>query len=152
MRKLRRPLLRVAHEQGDGQAAGNLVLALSALPGADSECTREKVGPAHYTKGEAMNKIETLKAALEECVVALTLAVRPLPMEDPTHGADVKALGERIGYGAMMTSASASWRKRLTPKGMQGGEFCAGPCVATAQDALDAALKALGRSPSKEKK
>jgi hypothetical protein len=82
-------------------------------------------------------------AALQECVEVLELVEHPR-REDPDYGAEVAALGDRIGYGALMSSASASWRKFLVAKGMPlGSEFVAGPCQATITQALRMARAAL---------
>lgn len=88
-----------------------------------------------------------LRAALKECIAALKLPVEPLPRVDPDYGEAVKQLGDRIGYGAMMTSASASWRTYLAARGYPvGGEFVAGPCTATIQRALKIARDALKKA------
>ena len=43
---------------------------------------------------------------------------------------EVIALGERIGYGNMMSLAQEAWREKLIAKGMpEGGEFVTGPCA-----------------------
>jgi hypothetical protein len=41
----------------------------------------------------------------------------------------VRSLGERIGYGNMMTLAQELWREKLDAQGVAGGEFSLGPCV-----------------------
>jgi hypothetical protein len=44
---------------------------------------------------------------------------------------EVRALGERIGYGALMQQAQEAWRQLLVRElGFSGGEFAIGPCVA----------------------
>ena len=54
------------------------------------------------------------------------------PRPDPLYARDVERLGSRIGYGAMMQSASASWSDTV-----RGGEFCVGPCRAVAISTRD---------------
>ena len=75
---------------------------------------------------------ETEVARLREAVTAaigtLALVERPA-FKDREHGAAVEALGRRIGYGALMASASASWREGLGS--LAGGEYVAGPCHST---------------------
>jgi hypothetical protein len=84
-----------------------------------------------------------LREALENCVETLALVEHPR-MVDPHYGEIVQRLGEQIGYGALMSSASASWRQSLAAKGYPvGGEFVAGPCYATVVDALKKARAAL---------
>lgn len=62
-----------------------------------------------------------VRNALLECEEILDLQVRHCHV-DPQYGAEVEELGERIGYGALMTSASASWEKRLLAiHGISGG-------------------------------
>ena len=53
---------------------------------------------------------------------------------DPQYSDQIAALGERIGYGALMHGASALWRKSLGD--LAGSEFAAGPCVSTAASRL----------------
>ncbi|RZN19506.1 hypothetical protein [Bradyrhizobium sp. Leo121] len=87
-----------------------------------------------------------LRGALEECVSVLAMVERPARV-DPDHGDEVAALGDRIGYGALMTSASASWRARLGEDGDPvGGEFVAGPCHVTVLRALKKARTALSHA------
>lgn len=50
---------------------------------------------------------------------------------DPEHADDVRLLGERIGYGAMMASATALWPHKLADDGCAGGEFVTGLCRTT---------------------
>jgi hypothetical protein len=77
-------------------------------------------------KAEARAK--ALEDALRECEETLALVEYP-SIVDPRYGAEVEALGERIGYGALMSSASASWRKNAGK--LAGSEFVAGPCFVT---------------------
>ena len=83
-----------------------------------------------------------MEAALREFLEITEPAARCRP-EDPDYGADVRALGDRIGYGAMMASAQAAWRALLSKDGLEGGEHTHGPCYAVlvrarkmAEDAL----------------
>jgi hypothetical protein len=55
----------------------------------------------------------------------------------------VRALGDRIGYGALMSSASASWREKLAKEGIAGGEFVSGPCHGTVVHTLSIIRDAL---------
>ena len=90
-----------------------------------------------------MTEIELLRAALQECIEVLELVEHPR-REDPDYGAVVAALGDRIGYGALMSSASASWRRRMKEDGFPvGSEFVAGPCQGTVTRALQIARAAL---------
>ncbi len=90
---------------------------------------------------------QDLVAALAECIEVLALVERPA-FVDPDYGPAVEALGERIGYGALMSSASASWRQKLVASGMAGGgEFVAGPCHSTVVSTLAKARAALASEP-----
>lgn len=84
-------------------------------------------------------KVET---ALREFLDITTPATFLKP-PDPAYGAEVKALGDRIGYGAMMASAQASWRELLKRDGLEGGEHTHGPCYAVLMDARAKAEDAL---------
>jgi hypothetical protein len=84
-----------------------------------------------------------LAEALIEAEETFRLVERPA-FEDRRHGLRVRALGEQIGFGALMASASASWRKALEEKGIKpGGEFVAGPCHATVIGTLNKIRTAL---------
>ena len=89
---------------------------------------------------------DEVRTALENCIEVLSLVEYPR-FVDPDYGEEVRLLGDRIGYGALMSSASASWRLKLAAQGYPlGGEFVAGPCYATVIDALNKARKALDES------
>ena len=91
----------------------------------------------------AADEIERLREALQECTEVLELNEHPR-REDPDYGHEVAALGDRIGYGALMSSASATWRRRLKEDGHPvGGEHVAGPCQATITRALQIARAAI---------
>ena len=83
-----------------------------------------------------------MEKALREAEEVLALVEHPR-MVDPDYGDEVEALGLRIGFGALMSSAQASWRKRSI---IPGGEFVAGPCFATVVATLKTIRQALGAS------
>lgn len=84
-----------------------------------------------------------LRRELRKCIEAMALAVEPLPFKDPQYHEMVTQLGDRIGYGALMSAASVAWRERLKEHDLEGGEFCAGPCVSTVKSRLVHARAAL---------
>ena len=43
--------------------------------------------------------------------------------------AEVRALGQRMGYGRIMQLGQQLWREQLAKIGHAGGEFSTGPCV-----------------------
>lgn len=104
---------------------------------------------AESSLAETRAKVEGLEKALREAEETLRLVERPA-FPDPIHHERVKALGREIGFGAMMTTASAGWREVVAERGHPtGGEFVAGPCLATVQMALakvPAALAALSEA------
>lgn len=84
--------------------------------------------------------LEALKKA--ESVLALVEQPRG---KDRDHGPEVTEIGRRIGFGALMSSAQASWREYATEIGLAGSEFVAGPCYSTVLSTLNmirAALRA----------
>ena len=89
-------------------------------------------------RGEQWQGIETAgdvvgvprKLLVEVLTDYVMMAGTPRP--DPLYALDVKRLGSRIGYGAMMQSASASWSEAV-----RGGEFCVGPCRVVAISTRD---------------
>ena len=87
-----------------------------------------------------MTREQKIEAALREF---LDITSARIPSPDPDYGAEVKALGDRIGYGALMASAQASWRARLKADGLEGGEHTSGPCYAVLMRAREMAQKAL---------
>lgn len=106
---------------------------------ADRECERqanladeraERMGELHARAQAAEARVEKLEGALREAEIVLAL-VEPLRWEDRDYGDEVRQLGDRIGYGALMSSAQASWRIRATEAGHPGSEFVAGPCFST---------------------
>jgi len=81
-------------------------------------------------------RIERLQAALREAEETLRLVEHPA-FPDPAHHQAVKALGLRIGFGALMSTASAAWRETLEADGYtSGGEYVAGPCFGTVASCL----------------
>lgn len=87
--------------------------------------------------------LKALRAALEEAEDVLALMERP-SFIDPQYGEEVEALGMRIGFGALMASASASWRLYLIAKGdPPGSEHTSGPCHASVIRALEIVRQAL---------
>ena len=77
--------------------------------------------------------IAALVAAARDAGDALESAARPSFL-DPDHSNAIKELGDRIGYGALMSGASALWRETLGD--LAGSEFASGPCVSTASSRL----------------
>jgi len=98
---------------------------------------------------EQRDRIKALEAALRECVEVLKLVEHPNNI-DLKYSHDIETLGDRIGYGALMTTASALWRQYLYRDGFPvGGEFVAGPCHATVVKTLEIARAAL--APEQDK-
>jgi hypothetical protein len=93
--------------------------------------------------------IEGLRKALEGLVEILEPASHPA-WRDPQYGDRVEALGREIGFGALISSASASWREAQQERdGFSGGEFVVGPCFAVLTKYLDASRAALKASEPK---
>lgn len=79
----------------------------------------------------ALPEVAALVEALMYAESVLALSERPA-FADPQHHADVTLLGSRIGFGALMSSASAAWRDYLLQNGYPaGGEYVAGQCHVT---------------------
>lgn len=92
-------------------------------------------------------RIRALEDALREFLDITEPASIPA-FKDPAHGAVVEQLGERIGYGALIASASASWRESNKRQGYPaGGEFVVGPCYSVLMGARKKALAALKERP-----
>jgi NTP pyrophosphatase (non-canonical NTP hydrolase) len=98
--------------------------------------------PAPADTGQG-GRVEELEAALAELVDTLE-PVEGVPLKDPAYGDEVRALGARIGFGALMATASYEWRAWLAENGYPlGGEFVSGPCRSVLESDLRAARAAL---------
>jgi hypothetical protein len=80
-------------------------------------------------------RVLELVGALEEAESVIALSEHPSHL-DHEYGAEVDALGRRIGFGALMSSASASWREYGEERGLAGSEFTCGPTRATVTKTL----------------
>lgn len=89
-----------------------------------------------------MTREQKLEEALKE-FMEITEPASRLRLPDPDYGSEVKALGDRIGYGAMMASAQALWRQSLSAFGHEGGEHTHGPAYAVLMSARAMAEEAL---------
>ena len=88
----------------------------------------------------ALAAINALAPRLEEAEKLLREVCDDLARSTPVSAPDaricddVERLANASGYGAIMSTASALWRKHLADKGYpKGGEFIAGPCRITAE-------------------
>ena len=94
-------------------------------------------------------KLALAGEALREAENAFRLVEHPRSI-DPLYGEELQRLGDRIGYGALMSSASASWRARLAVDGIEGGEFVSGPCHGTVVHVLGLIRSALAAIANQE--
>lgn len=90
-----------------------------------------------------VDRRDELEEAARQAEKVLSLATaRTFPAPED---AEVRRLGERIGFGALMSAAEKTWREWLAEQDMPlGSEFVAGPCRVTVERsiaALRAALK-----------
>lgn len=97
-------------------------------------------GPVPVNLGEFLQAqqetIARLREALADAEEVLSLAEHPA-LPDPAYHTEVKALGQRIGFGALMKTASAGWMEANSAKGYPtSGAFVAGPCIGTVQGTL----------------
>ena len=88
-------------------------------------------------------RVAEMEAALTEAEDTLQLCEQP-SLQDPAHRDAVASIGGRIGYGALMSNASALWREHLIARGLKGGgEFVSGPCHSTVVGTLKVIRAAL---------
>lgn len=106
------------------------------------ERLRDLVAKREDLCGDLTKQLVKAHEALKECEIVFGLIEHP-KFVDPHYGDRVQRLGDEIGYGALMSSASASWRKLLVVIGHAGGEFVAGPCQATVTKVLAQVREAL---------
>lgn len=117
-------------------AASSLHRALALLADLD-RVTKER--------DEARAERDELAANASECVEVLALMEHPA-FPDSAYHAEVKALGERIGFGALMSTASAGWREVLGARGSPlGSEHVSGPSFGTVIRALTQTRALLSR-------
>jgi len=87
-----------------------------------------------------------LRCALEETEEVLALSENT-PFPDPAYHDEVKRLGLRIGFGALMSTAERAWREVAEELGHPaGGEFVSGPCRVTLDTLLSQVRSALART------
>lgn len=85
--------------------------------------------------------VEGFRAALEmpELKELLEVLERSLKVRefDAPEDAEVKALGERIGFGALLCAAVKGWHQSAKEKGCPaGGAFTVGHCHATVKSVI----------------
>ena len=90
---------------------------------------------ARQTEADWQAEAARLRAALAE--VEPLLSKLAMPARADLRVVDlVEELGDQIGYGALMVTASALWRQRLADSGFPvGGEFSPNICQMTAEQA-----------------
>ena len=98
-----------------------------------------------------LSLFDEMREALVEFMEITAPAAR-LPTRDPDYHAEVKALGDRIGYGAMMLSAQAAWRDALKEDGLEGGEHTHGAAYAVLMGARKMAEAVLSKLSAMEGK
>ncbi len=82
-----------------------------------------------------------LREALEDAREALNWRDNEirLGIRDPLGEAEIRALGERFGFGVLMSTASRLWYEKAGP-----GAFAVGHCIAIVKQADQRAAAALG--------
>ena len=89
---------------------------------------------------ERLRGLEAVRVAAEDALDVLSLCTtRNFPAPED---AEVRALGERIGFGALMSAASKTWADHAWETGIPyGSHFVCGPCESTLE-AIGSALRA----------
>lgn len=88
--------------------------------------------------------------ALMDAEEVLSLVERPA-FPDPLYHEEVKRLGLRIGFGALMSTASAGWAEASAAEGYPtSGAFVAGPCIGTVHATLKRIRAALSLAPQED--
>ena len=93
---------------------------------------------------EAYRKLVARETALRDALVRAKDALNwrdnkiRLRHRDPLGEAEIRALGERVGYGVLMSTASRLWYEKAG-----GGAFAVGDCLSTVEAADEAAGRAL---------
>jgi hypothetical protein len=107
------------------------------------------VAMQHGQRHAPTERERVLLEALVDVREVLTMVAKPARLDPDKHfTSQVQGLGDAFGYGALMTCASALWRQRLGD--LAGGEFAAGPCVATVQKLLKRVESAIAQAQEPE--
>ena len=101
------------------------------------ECADDDPDGVEYVPATALAaseaRVAEMREALREAEEVFALVEHPA-IPDPLYHEEVVRLGCRIGFGALMTTASAGWREVNEVDGYPGsGAFVAGPCIGTVQ-------------------
>jgi hypothetical protein len=86
-------------------------------------------------KAENAAKTEMIIKDLRKAFLDLQPTLRA-PSESLHIRQAVRELGERIGYGCLMSAAQYEWREKLKEQGLEGGEFAVGHCVAVYENEI----------------
>ena len=90
---------------------------------------------------------EKLREALEEALEPGVFGWQDRSGISAPEDAEIRRLGERIGFGALMDGASRMWAIKLKEIGLEGGEFTCGPCASVKRKWIAKAEAALTSSP-----
>jgi len=94
-------------------------------------------------------RIAGLVKALEDAAALFENLAQPAVGDLRTAGL-VRQLGDVIGYGNLMHTASAIWREKLSVDGIRGGEFSCNICQKTAENTLVKIRAALAATKATE--
>ncbi len=117
----------------------------------DLDHTRLQLLEQNETLARMRDRIGKLREALHDCVELLAIVEQPF-FEDSQHGARVRQLGEEIGFGALLASASASWREK-DPASAHTIGHCAhviAQCLAKARTTLEVTAVLVQPPPAAE--
>jgi hypothetical protein len=102
---------------------------------------------AKLAEAEAEGREAALRDALVRAKDALNWRDNKIRLRhrDPLGEAEIRALGERVGYGVLMSTASRLWYEKAG-----GGAFAVGDCLSTVEAADEAAARALSGEGSNQ--
>ena len=104
-------------------------------------------GHLHIQLRQAEDRETALRDALVRAKDALNWRDNKIRLRhrDPLGEAEIRALGERVGYGVLMSTASRLWYEKAG-----GGAFAVGDCLSTVEAADEAAARALSGEGSNQ--
>lgn len=120
-------------ESSTGVARQKGVVRVESAVDALVDAARATAHAAGYA--EAVADVDALRAALTEARAVLSLCKTARNRSVPEY-IGVRDIGRNIGYGAMMSAASAAWAEMFDGTPQEGSQHTCGPSEVTVRRAI----------------